>query len=593
MIAQIAPDNTRLTIHIGEILPPACHPPGPLHFFTIKDNLVTTKTCSYPTLTPLFGEKPMEFLGSNASAYEKFLNHPDKISYLYQMDTFDMAVVIAYFTILAILSFYGLHRYMMVYLYNKHKNRVIEPLSRFEELPRVTVQIPAYNEMYVIERAIDAVCSFDYPSNLFDIQVLDDSTDETQKIAFNAVERWKTLGLDISYIHRSDRTGFKAGALENGLRTAKGEFVAVFDVDFVPEPDFLQKSIHYFTDPRVGMVQGRWEHLNREYSFLTKTQAIFLDGHFMLESFTRFLSGRFFNFNGTAGVLRIKTIEEAGGWEHDTLTEDLDLSYRAQMKGWKFVFLPHLTVPAELPVEINSFKSQQCRWAKGAMQVCKKVLVRVLRGNFEPGEKLESWYHLTGNISYPLMVILSLILFPALIVRYNQGWFELLTIDLPLFILSFSSVSTFYITSQKALHKDWGKRIAYLPGLMAVGIGMTIPGAKAVLEGAFGVKTPFVRTPKFSVEGNKGEWMKKKYRGSIGFLTIVEIAFGLYFMLVTLYAWNLGIYGVIPFLLLFQWGYLYTGLWALAQSLKRTDLGDSFERLMASLRPSVRMTNYD
>ncbi|MGD0100590.1 MAG: cellulose synthase family protein [Acidobacteriota bacterium] len=539
----------------------------------------------------------MGLSGLLAAPYEKFLDSVahghGNLSYLYQMDRFDFCIVTAYFTILAILSFYGLHRYIMVFLFHKYQKRQITPKSRFEELPRVTVQIPAYNEMYVIERVIDAVCAFDYPADRMDIQVLDDSTDETQKIARNAVERWRTHGVDIDYIHRDDRTGFKAGALENALRTAKGEFVAIFDVDFVPEPDFLQKSIHYFTDPQVGMVQGRWEHLNRNYSFLTKTQAIFLDGHFMLESFTRFLSGRFFNFNGTAGILRRKTIEEAGGWEHDTLTEDLDLSYRAQMKGWKFVFLPHLSVPAELPVEINSFKSQQCRWAKGAMQTCKKVLPSVLKGDYDAGEKLETWYHLTGNITYPLMVILSLILFPALIVRFHQGWFELVAIDLPLFILSFSSVSTFYITSQKALHKDWIKRIVYLPGLMAVGIGMTIPGTKAVLEGAIGLKSPFVRTPKFSVEGNKGEWMSKKYRGDIGFDTILEIVFGLYFTFITIYAWNLGIYGVIPFLVLFQWGYLYTGLWALAQSLKRSGLPVSFERLQAWMRPSSQITNYE
>lgn len=530
----------------------------------------------------------MHFFGPNAAPFEKFAR-TGNISYLYQMSTFDELVVIAYFVILAILSFYGLHRYLMVFLFHKYRKQIIEPESTFEELPRVTVQIPAYNEMYVIERIIDAVCSFEYPSDRLDIQVLDDSTDETQRIARDAVERQRSLGLDISYIHRDDRRGFKAGALENGLRTAKGEFVAIFDADFVPQPDFIQKAIHYFTDPRVGMVQARWEHLNRDYSFLTRTQAIFLDGHFILESFTRFLSGRFFNFNGTAGILRKKTIEDAGGWEHDTLTEDLDLSYRAQMKGWKFVFVPQLSVPAELPVEINAFKSQQCRWAKGAMQTCKKTLAKVLRGDFDPGEKLETWYHLTGNLTYPLMVLLSLVLFPALIIRYNQGLFELLCIDLPLFILSFSSVSTFYITSQKALHRDWLKRIIYLPGLMAVGIGMTIPGSKAVLEGAFGLKSPFVRTPKFSVEGNKGEWMSKKYRCNIGFLTVIEIAFGIYYTFVTIYAFNLGIYGVIPFLVLFQWGYLYTGIWALAQNLSFASVGDLFARLHPLMR--LRTTN--
>lgn len=526
----------------------------------------------------------MPLFGSPASPYEKFLR-TGNISYLYQMSTFDFIVVTAYFAILAILSFYGLHRYIMVFLFTKHHKNVAVPKARFEELPRVTVQIPSYNEMYVIERVIDAVCAFDYPRDRLDIQVLDDSTDETQKIARNVVERWRSLGLDIEYIHRDDRSGFKAGALENGMRTAKGEFFAIFDADFVPDPDFLKKAIHHFTDPQIGMVQARWEHLNRDYSFLTKTQAIFLDGHFMLESFTRFLSGRFFNFNGTAGILRRRAIDEAGGWQHDTLTEDLDLSYRAQMKGWKFIFLPNVPVEAELPVEMNSFKTQQCRWAKGAMQTSRKVLPRLLRGDYPPREKMEAWYHLTGNISYPLMIVLALVLFPALIIRFNQGWFELLTIDLPLFMLSFSSVSSFYIVSQRALHKDWYKRIVYLPGVMAVGIGMTISGSKAVLEGAFGVKSPFVRTPKFSVEGNRGDWKAKKYRGRVGLLTLVEITFGVYFTCILLYAWDLGIYGVIPFLMLFQFGYLYTGLWSLVQGFKGANLSEPLTRLFAPARP--------
>ncbi len=525
----------------------------------------------------------MHVFGSPASAYEKFLR-TGNLSYLYQLDTFDKLLVAAYFIVLAILSFYGFHRYLMVFLFNRHRKNVAVAKSTFHDLPRVTVQLPVYNEMYVVERVIDAACAFDYPRDLLDIQVLDDSSDETQKIAINAVERWRCLGVDISYIHRDDRTGFKAGALENGLRTAKGEFVAIFDADFVPEPDFLQKAIHHFTDPRVGMVQGRWEHINREYSFLTRTQAIFLDGHFVMESFTRFLSGRFFNFNGTAGMLRRSTIEEAGGWQHDTLTEDLDLSYRAQLKGWKFVFLPDLKVPAELPVEMNSFKSQQCRWAKGAMQTCKKTLVRLLRSDLPAEEKLEAWYHLTGNISYPLMVVLALILFPAMVVRFNQGWFELMTIDLPLFILSFSSVTTFYITSQKSLHKDWYRRILYLPGLMAVGIGMTIPGSKAVLEGAFGVQTPFVRTPKFSVEGSADDWKTKKYRGRVDFTTLIEITFGLYFTFVTFYAWDMGVYGVIPFLMLFQFGYLYTGVCSLAQGLKSVHIAEPLSRIFAFAR---------
>ncbi len=513
----------------------------------------------------------MQFFWSYISAYEKTrLTH--NLGYLYQMDTFDKVIVFAYFAVLAILSFYGVHRYMLVWLFRKHRNRSAVCKERFRELPRVTVQLPFYNEMYVVKRVIDAVCAFDYPRDRFEVQLLDDSTDETQRIACEAAEEWRKRGIDINYIHRDNRSGFKAGALENGLKTAKGEFIAIFDADFVPNPDFLQKTIHHFTDPKVGLVQGRWEHINRDYSFLTRAQAILLDGHFMIESNTRFLSGRFFNFNGTAGILRRATIRDAGGWEHDTLTEDLDLSYRAQVKGWKFIFLPDLPAPAELPVEINSFKAQQCRWAKGAMQTGKKVLPRLLRSDLGPMEKLEAWYHLTGNVCYPIMLLLELLLFPALIVRFNQGLFELATIDLPLFILSFASVNCFYITGQKALHKDWYKRILYLPGLMAVGIGITVVVAKSVLEGAIGIKSPFVRTPKFSVDGTAADWKKKKYRGRLGVLPFVEIGLGLYFTYVNYYAWNLGMYGIMPFLFLFQFGYFYTGLGSLVQALKRMDL---------------------
>jgi len=506
----------------------------------------------------------MPFWEPWVSPYEKFLR-TGNISYFYEMNGFDWVVVGIYLGILGILSFYGFHRYLMTFLYHRNRKNAAAVKERFEELPAVTVQVPSYNEMYVIERAIDAVCALDYPRDRLEIQVLDDSTDETQSIAVEAVRRWRRRGVRVDYIHRSDRSGFKAGALANGLRTAAGEFIAIFDADFVPHPDFLQRVIHHFTDPEVGMVQARWEHLNRDYSLLTRAQAIFLDGHFMMESFTRFLSGRFFNFNGTAGVLRRKTIEDAGGWEHDTLTEDLDLSYRAQLKGWKFVFLPDVSVPAELPVEMNAFKVQQCRWAKGAMQTCKKVLPRILASSLPPRQKLEAFYHLTGNVSYPLMVLLTLALFPALIVRYNQGWFELVVIDLPLFLLSFSSVTCFYITAQRALHPDWRRRIVFLPALMAVGIGMCVAGAKAVLEGAFGIQTPFVRTPKFSVAGKGKDWKTKKYRGKIGLVPLIELGLGIYSTWMVAYSLSLGIYGVVPFLMLFQVGFFYAGIFSIAQ----------------------------
>ncbi len=512
----------------------------------------------------------MQFFWSSASGFEKFiLSNRENIAYLYQAEMFDKAIMYAYFTVLVILSFYGFHRYLLVWLERRNRLRRKLNTGQFDVLPFVTIQLPFYNERYVVNRLINAVCAFDYPRDKLEIQLLDDSTDDTRSIARAAASEWRRRGVDIQYIHRENRSGFKAGALQNGLQTARGEFIAIFDADFVPHPDFLQKTIHHFSDPKVGMVQARWEHINREYSMLTRAQAILLDGHFMMESNTRFLSGRFFNFNGTAGILRRKTIEDAGGWQHDTLTEDLDLSYRAQIKGWKFIFLPDVPVPAELPVEINSFKSQQCRWAKGAMQTGKKVLPRLLTGEFSPQEKLEAWYHLTANVSYPLMVLLALLLLPTIIVRFNQGWFHLVTIDLPLFMLAFASVNCFYIAAQRRLHKDWRKRILYLPVLMAIGIGMTISVAKAVLEGAVGVKSPFVRTPKFSVEGKQDEWKTKGYRGRLGLLPLVEIAFGLYFTFICYYAWNLGIYGVIPFVLLFQFGYLYTGFGTLMQNLHK------------------------
>ncbi|HXN82220.1 MAG TPA: glycosyltransferase, partial [Myxococcales bacterium] len=259
-----------------------------------------------------------------------------------------------YFLVLLILSVYGSHRYVMAYLYYKYKGNLAAPLRRWAPLPRVTIQLPLFNEMYVCERLIESVCAIDYPRELLEVQVLDDSTDETQGIARAAVARAHAAGHDIVYLRRDNRRGFKAGALQEGLKVASGEFVAVFDADFVPTRDFLLRAIHFFTDPGIGMVQVRWEHLNRSYSHLTQAQAIFLDGHFVIEHTARNRSGRFFNFNGTAGVWRRATIEDAGGWQHDTLTEDLDLSYRAQLHGWRFIYLPEVVSPAEVPVEMNA-----------------------------------------------------------------------------------------------------------------------------------------------------------------------------------------------------------------------------------------------
>jgi cellulose synthase/poly-beta-1,6-N-acetylglucosamine synthase-like glycosyltransferase len=471
----------------------------------------------------------------------------------------------AYFFVVIILAVYGWHRYYLVYLYMKYRDREPKPRPALSPTPRVTIQLPLYNEMYVADRLIEAVCAIEYPRELLDIQVLDDSTDETQGIAELAVRRFAAQGVDISYIHRTDRKGYKAGALEAGLKIARGEYIAIFDADFLPKPDFLTRLMPQFADPKVGMVQARWGHINQDYSLLTKIQAILLDGHFVLEHGGRHRGGRFFNFNGTAGVWRRSAIDDAGGWQHDTLTEDLDLSYRAQLRGWKFVFVPDVIAPAEVPVEMNAFKSQQHRWAKGSIQTCRKLLPTILRANVPLGVKVEAFFHLTANFNYILMCVLSLLIFPSMVIRYNMGWYEMLLIDVPLFIAATFSFCNFYLVCQREIHRDWRARARYVPFLMSVGIGLSINNARAVFEALFNKQGEFTRTPKYRIEANADEWIGKKYRQSVAVQPLIELAFGLYFTWTAFYALANGIYGTLPFLVLFQVGFLYTGLLSVVQ----------------------------
>jgi len=487
---------------------------------------------------------------------------------LYRLNGFDVALLIPYFIVLLVLASYGVHRYVLVYLYYKHrKNKVEQPPNRFAELPRITVQLPIFNEQFVIDRLVDAVCKMDYPREKLDIQVLDDSTDETIEVANAVVQRYAALGYPITYHHRTNRHGFKAGALQEGMATAKGEFIAIFDADFVPSEDWLIRVVHHFADPAIGMVQTRWTHLNRDYSFLTNVEAILLDGHFVLEHGGRSRSHVFFNFNGTAGMWRRKAIEDAGGWEHDTLTEDTDLSYRSQLKGWHFKYLQDVECPAELPIEMTAFKTQQARWAKGLIQTAKKILPTVLRSDVPFRVKTEAWYHLTANISYPFMVVLSTLLLPAMIIRFYQGWFQMLVIDLPLFMASTFSISSFYLVSQKELFpRRWPKTFLYLPFLMALGIGLTVTNTRAVMEALLGVKSPFKRTPKYRVQ-TKGERSiaARKYRKRLGFVPWIELLIGTYFAATVYYAMSNENYITVPFLLIFVLGYWYTGLMSLLQ----------------------------
>jgi len=486
---------------------------------------------------------------------------------VYQPNAFDVAVMIPYFLVLIVLAAYGLHRYWLVYSYFKYRQNVPGPPPALASWPKVTIQLPIYNERYVIERLVEAVGHFDYPRELLEVQVLDDSTDETCEIARACVERYQALGLPIRYHHRANREGFKAGALAEGLKTASSEFIAIFDADFLPGPDFLRQTLPYFHDPEVAMVQTRWSYVNRDYSVLTEIETILLDGHFVIEHGARFRRGAFFNFNGTAGVWRRATIEDAGGWQHDTLTEDTDLSYRAQLRGWRFIYLAEIECPSELPVEMNGFKAQQARWAKGLMQTAKKILPRVFRANVPAHVKAEAFFHLTANISYPLMVLLSTMLLPAMIVRFYQGWFQMVVIDLPLFLASTCSISSFYLAAQRELYpKTWKRTFLYLPFVMAVGIGLSVRNARAVLEAIFGVRSEFARTPKYRIEAQSDTWLKKTYRNRAGWMPFAEVALGFYFAATVVYAIQNENYATVPFLLLFVWGYLYTGLMSLAQA---------------------------
>src|SRR5256884_449005 len=405
------------------------------------------------------------------------------ISSLYQLDAFDWTVLIVYFGILTILAIYGVYRVKQVTEFWRYRKFPPSPKATLaeSELPHITVQLPLFNEMYVVERLVKAVTEIDYPRGRIEIQVLDDSTDETVSIGRATVENYAAQDFDIHYIHRDDRTGFKAGALENGMKTAKGELIAIFDADFVPKPGFLRKLVHHFTDPIVGCAQMRWSHINGTYNLLTRLQTIMLDGHFVVEQTTRNRSGNFFNFNGTAGIWRREAIEMSGGWQHDTLTEDTDLSFRAQLMGWRVVYLLDEEAPAEIPVEINAFKAQQRRWAKGVLQVWFKLYRRIWHAPLPLRVKLEMFFRLTGNISYPLMIVASFMQFPLLLVRYNQGLHQLMILDLPMLFFSTVSVVLYYGTAVLFFPAKMGRPLLPLSLWVGVGIRLTLFSTRGAL----------------------------------------------------------------------------------------------------------------
>ena len=487
-------------------------------------------------------------------------------------------VIVLYLFTLAVLAVYGLHRSTLLFSYLLHRREQTMPRSRFDEsdLPLVTIQLPMFNEMFVVERLIDAAARVEYPRDRLEIQVLDDSTDATSSIARAKCAALRERGLDVVYLHREDRRGYKAGALEAGMKLAKGDFMLVFDADFVPGTRIVRELVDFFTDPAVGMVQARWAHLNRDRSPLTRCQAMLLDGHFVIEHSARNRSGRFFNFNGTAGMWRKAAIIAAGGWQHDTITEDMDLSYRAQLADWKFVYAPQLSAPAELPAEMNSFKGQQYRWAKGSVQTARKLLGTIFRAPVDRRVKTEAFFHLSNNLAYVFLLVLAALQLPNMLIRRQMEHPELLMLDVPLFLATCGSVAAFYVVAHQDLYGSRWRAIMWLPAMMALGIGLSINNGRAALEGLFGRDVEFVRTPKRGAHYGTLVSVSPGYRGRWPWHNAIELGFGVYCTASLLIAIATESWASVPFLLLFCAGFTWVGIASLHEALRlRFDQGDS------------------
>ncbi|MCY3546512.1 MAG: glycosyltransferase [Gemmatimonadetes bacterium] len=441
---------------------------------------------------------------------------------------------------------------------NTHSSAIPAPpvAPRSVSGARVTVQLPVFNEKHVVERLIDAACRLRHPAELLQIQVLDDSTDETTALAEQCARKWRRRGVDVSVLHRSVRTGYKAGALAAGLDETTGDFILILDADFVPAPCLLESLLPVMRDPGVGLVQARWDHINERDSWLTRAQALLLDGHFLVEQRGRYLGGRFFNFNGTAGLWRRQALLDAGGWEHDTLTEDLDISYRAQMAGWRFVLRDDIGVPAELPGTAASLLVQQRRWAQGGVQTARKVLPRLLRGRFRPAVKLEAFLHLSGHLAHPLTFVLALLIVPSAIARSVLGVDRLWWLDLAVFASATGPFVLFYLTAARKRGRRWGHAIRAAAGTLTLGAGMSVLLSRAVLRGLGRFRDPFERTPK---AGAVGRSSYERPRGTFSGQTLA-IAAGSFMVLSGTVAIAQGYWASLPFVALFASGYLALGL---------------------------------
>lgn len=472
-----------------------------------------------------------------------------------------------HYALLIFLSLYGAHRlyHLLVWRGVFHEEPPSGDDREETEWPRVTVQLPVFNEKFVVARLLHQIAKLDYPADRLQIQLVDDSDDESVAIAAQVIEELQMHGVTIEHVRRPDRTGYKAGGLEYAMRTATGEFMAIFDADFMPQPDFLRRVIPTFSDPEVGMVQTRWTYLNREQSVLTRIEALMLDAHFAVEQMIRSRSSAFFNFNGTGGVWRRSAIVDSGGWQSDTLTEDMDLSYRAQIKGWRFAYRGDIECPSELPSDIAAFKTQQHRWAKGAIQVMQKVLPALWRSKASLHIKAEATFHLTGNICYLLMLIDSIFfLIPSVYLRadsYTSTW---LWLDIPILVFASLSHAMYYLYAQHWLGHGVLRQLAMMPVVFAASIGLGVNNSRAVIEALVGHQTGFVRTPKTGNAGGKALLPKHKtvsYK-ALRFIWVdrLELLLGLLFAAYIGWSLALGQWLALPFLLVFALGYLAYGI---------------------------------
>lgn len=465
-------------------------------------------------------------------------------------------LLITYCISLGFVAFFGLHKLFLVCLYLKYRTHQNAIPEQPDSWPDVTIQLPIYNERFMITRLLRAISRLDYPRERMHIQVLDDSTDGTERLASRLCTVLRSRGYDIDHIRRPDRIGFKAGALDTGIRLTNTEFIAIFDADFIPRPHFLTLTIPYLLQPGVGMVQTRWGHINRAATLLTKIQALFLDGHFIIDHTARHFSGKFFNFNGTAGIWRREAIIDAGGWQHDTLTEDLDLSYRAQLEGWRFIFLPDIVSPAQLPDDINAFKNQQFRWAKGSVQTAIKLVPRIMSAPLPLLVRIESIIHLTDNLTYLMMVVSSIVMIPLLITGTFISQITLFLLFSTIVWGATLSIILFYIVTIRAATGSLWPGVLYIPALMSIGIGLSVTNGRAVLEALLGTRSPFIRTPKNNHRRIK-LITRRRYSAVRTWNWAIELLLGIYFTAGMFYMLDARLYYIMPFIVMFQFGYLY------------------------------------